>query len=234
MRLHDILSEGINDKGIFKCVFLGGVPASGKSYIANEIMRNTGVMPKTVNFDQFYEYLSQKHEVPIKTKSDTDSPEAHDIRQRAKTLTRSQVQVYLRGMLPLIVDTTASDIAQLVERMSVLREHGYDILMVYKKSKMDVAMQRAAARSRYVDPVHIKRMHSSEDYRIYEIEKYLKEKGNHFILLEPDQQISDVVREIDKFYTSPIENPIGIKTKNELLGSQEKVTPTPTNVHKWY
>jgi hypothetical protein len=233
MRLSEILNEGIYDKGIFKCVFLGGIPASGKSYLANEIIRKTGIMPKTVNFDQFYEYLSKKHEVPIKTKEDTESEGAHIIRQRAKELTKSQVQLYLSGMLPLIVDTTAADVAQLVERMSVIRDHGYDIMMVYKKSNMDVSMTRAANRSRYVDPAHIKRMHNTEEFRIYELEKYVKAKGNHFLLLEHNQSISDVIPTIDKFFTSPIENPIGLKTKEELIGSGEKITPIPT-ANKWY
>jgi hypothetical protein len=93
-------------------------------------------------------------------------------------------------MLPLIVDTTASDVAQLVERMSVIRDHGYDIMMVYKKSSMDVSMQRAAQRARYVDPVYIKRMNDTEEFRIYELEKYIKAKGNKFILLEPDRLIN--------------------------------------------
>ena len=40
MRLQELFtSEGINDPGIFKVVFLAGGPGSGKSTVANELLK---------------------------------------------------------------------------------------------------------------------------------------------------------------------------------------------------
>ena len=37
IKLKDLLPEGIQDKGIFKAVFLAGGPGSGKTYVAKQI-----------------------------------------------------------------------------------------------------------------------------------------------------------------------------------------------------
>lgn len=235
MRLAEILSEGVNDKGIFKALFLGGIPASGKSTIVNEIQRTTGIMPKVLNYDQFYEYLSKKHNVPIATKEQIDKPEASGIRRRAKQLTTAQLQLYLTGMLPVIVDTTAADIAQFVERISVLKEHGYDIMMIYKQSDLEQSLARAKKRDRYVDAEYIKKMHQHEDYRVYELTKYMRAKNHTLILLEPDDALGPHLSAIDKFFNSPVNNPIGRDLINSLIDSGDKnIKPLPNTVDKWY
>jgi|688.fasta_scaffold00131_6 predicted kinase len=235
MRLVELLNEGINDKGIFKALFLGGIPASGKSTIVNQIRRVTGVMPKVLNYDQFYEYLSKKHDIPISTKEQIDQPEAKGIRRRAKHLTTAQLKLYLAGMLPIIVDTTASDVAQLVERMSVMREHGYDLMMIYKKIDLEQSLERAKTRDRYVSDDHIRKMHHHEDYRLYEIGKYMRIKKHQFILLKSDSALDDHLSRIDNFFNSPVQNPIGKQLMNDLLDSGEKtIQPLPNKVDKWY
>ena len=37
LKLMDLLTEGVHDKGIFKAVFVAGGPGSGKSYIAKQL-----------------------------------------------------------------------------------------------------------------------------------------------------------------------------------------------------
>ena len=37
IKLIDLLTEGVYDKGIFKAVFLAGGPGSGKSYVAKQL-----------------------------------------------------------------------------------------------------------------------------------------------------------------------------------------------------
>ena len=37
IKMLDLLEEGVQDKGIFKAVFLAGGPGSGKSYVAKQV-----------------------------------------------------------------------------------------------------------------------------------------------------------------------------------------------------
>ena len=50
MRIDEViksLEEGPNDPHIFKAVFLAGGPGSGKSFVANKMLKGTGL--RTVN-----------------------------------------------------------------------------------------------------------------------------------------------------------------------------------------
>ena len=63
LRLMDLLTEGVYDKGIFKAVFLAGGPGSGKSYVAKQLfgipdkynISVTGM--KMINQDKELKYL---------------------------------------------------------------------------------------------------------------------------------------------------------------------------------
>ena len=63
LKLMDLLTEGINDKGVLKAVFMAGGPGSGKSYVARELFGipktiNVSVSGlKTVNSDTEFEFL---------------------------------------------------------------------------------------------------------------------------------------------------------------------------------
>lgn len=234
MRAHELLTEGINDKGIFKCLFLGGVPASGKSTFAAQAISVCDVKPKILNFDQFYEFLSIKHDIPIGSKADVDTTAGHDIRSRAKELTVAQLNHYLTGMLPLIVDTSAASIASLIERSSIIRSHGYDIMMIYKTIDVETAIERAAARDRYVDKEYIEKMHKTEEYRIDELSDYFQEKNSRFLVVD-DSSIASALKETSKFFNSPVSNPMGIKKIKILTKIKEKTSPIrKSRVNQWY
>ena len=58
MNFKTFLNESINDKGIFKAIFLVGIPGSGKSYTASKL--NGVISPKIVNTDIAVEYMIKK------------------------------------------------------------------------------------------------------------------------------------------------------------------------------
>jgi hypothetical protein len=59
MRLHEeIIREGVHDKGIFKAVFLGGGPGSGKDYVLSNTLDGHGMTE--INSDKALEYLMDK------------------------------------------------------------------------------------------------------------------------------------------------------------------------------
>lgn len=57
-----LLTESINDKGIFKAIFMAGTPGAGKSYVINKI--NDGkIQPRIVNTDKLTEYFGKGENV---------------------------------------------------------------------------------------------------------------------------------------------------------------------------
>jgi len=55
MKFKDYIMEGINDKGIFKAIMMGGSSASGKSYVISQITSGQ-INPKIVNTDTWVEH----------------------------------------------------------------------------------------------------------------------------------------------------------------------------------
>ena len=68
LKLMDLLTEGVQDKGIFKAVFMAGGPGSGKSYIKGQLFgipeggANVSVSGlKSVNSDREFMFLLKKY-----------------------------------------------------------------------------------------------------------------------------------------------------------------------------
>ena len=64
----DLLTEGVQDKGIFKAVFMAGGPGSGKTYIKQQLFgipeggANVSVSGlKSINSDREFVYLLKKY-----------------------------------------------------------------------------------------------------------------------------------------------------------------------------
>ena len=67
LKLMNLLTEGVHDKGIFKAVFMAGGPGSGKSYVAKELFgipdkfNISGTGLKMINQDKEYKHLLKKY-----------------------------------------------------------------------------------------------------------------------------------------------------------------------------
>ena len=67
LKMMDLLTEGVHDKGIFKAVFMAGGPGSGKSYVAKELfgipdrfnISMSGM--KMINQDKELKFLLKKY-----------------------------------------------------------------------------------------------------------------------------------------------------------------------------
>ena len=136
IKLMDLLTEGVYDKGILKAVFMAGGPGSGKSFIAKGLfgipdsinMSYTGL--KTVNSDSEFEHFLRKFGFDTETgagygkgtldldkwpkevwdavggEADPDNP---NLRSYTKQLTKMRKEGYMRGRLGMIIDGTARD-----------------------------------------------------------------------------------------------------------------------------
>ena len=163
----DMITEGVDDPGILKCVFMAGGPGSGKSYIAKEIF---GVGKKTlasvsagglkiVNSDTAFENLLQKNGV---NKKDLDKwakiPELWDViagetnpkslRNWAKNITKKQQAFYEAGRLGLIIDGTGDELTKIKAKKEHAESLGYDCYMVFVNTSLQVAQERNKTRDR--------------------------------------------------------------------------------------
>ena len=146
----DVLEEGINDKSLFKAVFLAGGPGSGKSFVVDRIFSGTGA--RVVNTDDLFEYLMLKNDVSMKI--DSKNKELYErqtgLRTKAKAVTLNKKAMYLNGMLPIIIDGTGKDYEEIVDQANDLRKLGYDTGMVFVNTTLEVAKARNAKRGRSV------------------------------------------------------------------------------------
>jgi len=109
--LEQMMTEGVDDPGILKCVFMAGGPGSGKSFTAMEIFgidkrlkqsfSATGL--KSVNSDSAFESLLKKNGIDPRdlARIEKEEPELWDkvtkdpggIRSQAKQLTQKQKSI---------------------------------------------------------------------------------------------------------------------------------------------
>lgn len=214
------ISEGINDKGILKAVFVIGIPGAGKSYTVKQL--NGSITPRVVNTDKAGEFLSVKTSTPI------NSQTWHSMfKDSATRITRNAIEGYLDGMLPLFIDGTSNDASSILHRMGILESLGYDVGIVYVSTTLEVAKARAKAREqeigRAVDDSFIEDVHSRSE----ENAMYLKSKVHFFKEIEnssgmDDKTIMKAFKAVQGFFEQPVENPVGKRALEKLQAEGKK------------
>ena len=171
IKLKNLLTEGIYDKGILKAVFMAGGPGSGKSYVASEIFGipkkiNVSVSGlKTVNSDTEFEFLLRKYgfetfgtgrldidqwpeEVFDAIAGGDEDSEDMTVRKRAKLMTKDRQKKYEEGRLGMIIDGTGHNYQKLAKEKEKLEKIGYDTYMIFVNTSLEVAKQRNQERAR--------------------------------------------------------------------------------------
>ena len=131
MKFKEYLTESINDKGIFKVIFLSGSSGSGKSYVINKI-KDGQIEPKIVNTDIAVEYF-------MKIDPNFDWNTYGD---KSKHLTKKQLVNYLNSLLPLVIDGTSANSSAVLRRKGILQSLGYDTGMVFVDTPVETAIER--------------------------------------------------------------------------------------------
>jgi len=168
VKLKDILTEGVMDKGILKAVFLAGGPGSGKSFVASGLFgipKKVNVSAyglKLVNQDKELERMLKKYgfgldlddmpEELFKQLTDPDYDDYSGMRGRAKELTAQRKKMYMDGRLGLIIDGTGHKYGKILEQKRELEAIGYDCYMVFVHTDLDVAQKRNMERPRKLNP----------------------------------------------------------------------------------
>jgi predicted kinase len=143
----EYLQEGVYDPGIFKAYFLAGGPGSGKSFVTAGAFAGLGL--KLVNSDDILtKYLNAEGlslKMPEKEKEKRD-----ELRQKAKITTAARTDLYLQGRLGMIMDGTARDYTKISTQQRLFRFLGYQTIMMFINTSLDVALERNANRARSV------------------------------------------------------------------------------------
>lgn len=195
--------ESINDKAIFKAVFLTGNPGAGKSYTLSKISDGS-IMPRIVNSDKFGEHYGYS--------------------DNTKQLVRNSLKNYLNGMLPLFVDGTSSDISNVYSRKGILESLGYDTGMIFINTSLETSLERNEQRKRQVPEDFLKRAHE----RIEENKEYYKKTFGYFYEINndigelTDEVIINAYKSVKGFYNSNIQNPIGLRYYEEMISNNMK------------
>lgn len=171
--------ESINDKNLFKAVFMAGGPGSGKSFIANNMfafgednISFTGAM--LVNTDTLFEIGLRKAGLPFIVNLDDDEmyKQQMAVRQRAIELTECRQAHWINSMLPLIIDGTGKDFEKIKRQSDALRSLGYDTAMVFVNTTLETAQKRNKQRPRSLDPIMIKQMWQMVQVNIGKFQDY--------------------------------------------------------------
>ena len=142
-----ILSEGLYDPGIFKAFFLAGGPGSGKSFVTRNVFAGSGL--KIVNSDIIFENSLKKAGLSL-SMPDEEKYFRDVLRDKAKITTGSQLDLYIKGRLGLVIDATGRDYNNISSQYGLLKQLGYDCYIVFVNTSLEVALERNKSRSRVV------------------------------------------------------------------------------------
>jgi len=230
MKIHDILErlidEGPNDPAIFKAVFLAGGPGSGKSYVASKILSGLGLKP--VNSDDIYEYIADKQGIDISDPDEVASDRGQELRDRAKQLTDKRQNIYIDGRIGLIIDGTGKDVQKVKEQSLKLKELGYETMMLFVNTNLDIAQERNTQRKRMVPPEMVDDMWRKVQENLMKFQQVFGAKDFHVVdnsggLEDPERRenFDNVYKRVRAFIDAP---PTGHIAKTWLDSQKSKNT----------
>lgn len=237
MKVIEKFEESINDKNLFKAIFLAGGPGSGKSFVAdNMFLSSSGISPlgvKVLNSDYFFELGLEK--ANLSKVINVDDEEVYmkqmAIRKDSKTKMKIKQGFYIDGMLPIIIDGTGKDFDKISRQAQELYNIGYDIAMVFINTSLDVALERNNQRERKVDTNLVVKMWTQVQKNIGKFQSYFGSKN--FIIIDNNTYFEPGSREsknfLDELYKigrklieAPLENYFGkqVLTFLRLMGGK--------------
>lgn len=202
----EIISEGINDKNLFKCVFLAGGPGSGKSFISNKMFSTSGISPlgvKLVNSDFFYELGLKRKNLPlvIQDKSTDIGSQQAMIRIGAKASAELKRGLHIDSMLPFIIDGTSKDYARVTDQALYLQSKGYDTAMVFINTTLETAKKRNKKRTRVVPEKMLIASWNKVQANIGKFNNFFNKSGG-YLVVDNDTEIEKGSAELKDFMDS--------------------------------
>ena len=241
LKLKQLLTEGVFDKGILKAVFMAGGPGSGKSYVAENIFGIPKNMTfsmsglKTVNSDTEFEFLIKKYgfdtfgtgnididlwpdEVFDMIAGGDEDSEEMTLRKKAKLMTAKRKKQYMEGRLGMIIDGTGHNYSKIAKEKKQLEKLGYDCYMVFVNTSLKVAQQRNQERARKLPPKLLDKNWKDVQANLGKFQGLF---GSNFAVVDNSKFLSEkdaqkkfgmlTKKYVGKFVNKPIKNPKGKK-----------------------
>jgi len=165
VKLMDLLTEGVYDKGIFKAVFMAGGPGSGKTFMSSKLFgipekattSITGL--KVVNSDKQFMHIltkfgfdpTQLAHYPDELFSQLSDPvgtgSGTGLRNFAQDIKNAERDGYMNGKLGMIIDSTGSNFKKVRKMKQSLEKAGYDTHMVFVMTSLETALKRNKERA---------------------------------------------------------------------------------------
>ena len=233
----ELITEGVDDPGILKCIFLAGGPGSGKSFTAKEIFGvgksdiasvSAGGL-KVISSDTAFEQALKKNGIDPKDLANIEKSDPNfwayiagetgdSIRNKAKEITQKQQAFYEAGRLGMIIDGTGDEVLKIRNKMDKAEKLGYDCYMVFVNTSLEVAIKRNAERSRSLPESLVREVWSKCQENMGKFQGMF---GNNFIIVDNTEYhpiSKSVQKQVDAFLRKPIQNPIG---KKWILGARQ-------------
>jgi predicted kinase len=226
----EMITEGVDDPGILKCIFLAGGPGSGKSFTANEIFGvgkgafnsvSAGGL-KIVNSDTAFENALKKNGISPKelgtidkdsdlwdTIAGEENPDS--IRNKAKRLTQQQQAFYEAGRLGMIIDGTGDEVTKIKKKVERAEALGYDCYMVFVNTSLEVAKARNAKRDRTLPEDLVTQIWKACQENLGKFQTLF---SGRFVIVDNTEYkpvAKSVQQQVDAFLRKPIYNQIGKK-----------------------
>ena len=224
-----MITEGVDDPGILKCVFMAGGPGSGKSFTVMEIFgfhkklkssfSSFGL--KSVNSDKAFEAGLKKNGINPKDLARIEKEDAElwdkitktpgGIRDRAKQLTAQQKKFYEAGRLGMIIDGTGHEYNKIDKLKKHAQNLGYDTYMVFVNTSLEVAKERNEKRDRVLPDDLLSK--SWQDVQ-NNLGKFQNLFGGNFRIVDNTVYkpiAREVQKAVNKFVRKPVYNKIGVR-----------------------
>ena len=232
IKLKDLLTEGVYDKGVFKAVFMAGGPGSGKSYVVQKLFGipkkvNVSVSGlKSVNSDSEFETLLNKYgfdpkyldQFPDDLFQDLTAKGKSGLRDFSRELTTVRKQGYMDGKLGMIIDGTGHNFGKIKTEKKRLEKEGYDTYMVFVNTSLEVAQKRNKERDRVLPEKIVEQSWKDVQKNIGGFQALF---SGGFVIVDNSDTLDEdaaakkfgtyVKSHADKWAKSPIKNPIGKK-----------------------
>ena len=173
-----LIKEGVYDPGIFKAYFLAGGPGSGKSFVTQSAFAGTGL--KLVDSDRLLEKYLKDAGLSIKM-PDSEKSLRNPLRDRAKIKTQARLDLYLRGRLGVIIDSTARDVEKIGRLQKLFKILGYDTYMIFVNTSLEVALDRNKKRDRTVPEFVTRKSHKEIQSKMGILHKMFT-PGNFYVI----------------------------------------------------
>jgi adenylate kinase family enzyme len=150
------LEEGPYDKHIFKAIFMAGGPGSGKSFVAEQLLKQFDL--KFIDSDKMFEFLMAKKGMDVGDPEQIYSPAGQATRDHGKELVAIQKKSWLDAKLGVVIDGTGRDLEKTAKIRQEMIDQGYGTMMLYVNTKLDVAQERNLQRPRKLPAEEVEKM----------------------------------------------------------------------------